>query len=236
MPAVKSSLVHPRYKTEYRVRNWREYERGLRARGDVTVWFSEDATSNWISRSSRAPGGPRLYSDLAIETSLTLVAVFGLPLRQTEGFVGSLLRMLDLDHLPVPDHSTLSRRAQSLQVVPRRNLSSGPIHLIVDSTGLQIVGEGPWAAAKHGTRGTRDWRKLHLGVDERGFIVAQSLTDSRVDDASVVPELLSQWSGDIERFTADGAYDKTMIYDLIREREAEVVVPPTAWFPEDGKA
>ena len=169
MPAVKSSLVHPRYKTEYRVRNWREYEQGLRARGDVTVWFSEDAGSKWISRPTGAPGGPRLYSDLAIETSLTLRTVFGLPLRQTEGFVGSLLCMLGLDHLPVPDHSTLSRRAQSLDVARRATPSRGPIHLIVDSTGLQIVGDGPWAAAKHGTQGTREWRKLHIGFKRTRF-------------------------------------------------------------------
>ena len=112
MPAVNSSLVHLRYKTEYRVRNWREYEQGLRARGDVMIWFSKRAIVNWISRSSGVPGGQRLYSNLAIETLLTLRVVFGLPLRQTEGFAGSLLRMLGLDHLPVPDHSTLSRRAK----------------------------------------------------------------------------------------------------------------------------
>ena len=227
MPAVKSSLVHPRYKTEYRVRNWREYEQGLRARGDVTVWFGEGAIANWISSSTGAPGGPRLYSDLAIETSLTLRTVFGLPLRQTEGFVGSLLRMLGLEHLPVPDHSTLSRRAQTLDVVPKSAQSRGSIHLIVDSTGLQIVGEGPWAAAKHGTRGTRDWRKLHLGVDERGFIVAQCLTESRVDDASVLPELLSQVRARIDCFTADGAYDKTAVYEVLTKRGARIVVPPT---------
>ena len=119
MPAVKSSLVHPAYKTEYRVRNWREYEQGLRARGDVTIWFSEEATANWISRSSGRRGGQRLYSDLAIETSLTLRTVFRLPLRQTEGFVGSLLNMLGLDHLPVPDHSTLWRRARSLDILTK---------------------------------------------------------------------------------------------------------------------
>ncbi len=227
MPAVRSSLVHPRYKTEYRVRNWREYDQGLRARGDVTIWFSEEATANWVSRSTGARGGPRLYSDLAIETSLTLRTVFGLPLRQTEGFVGSLLRMLGLDQLPVPDHSTLSRRAQSLDVAPKATQYRGPIHLIVDSTGLQIVGEGPWAAAKHGTRGTRDWRKLHVGVDGRGFIVAHGMTESRVDDASVVPNLLSQVSGAIERFTADGAYDKTAVYEALIERKARIVIPPT---------
>jgi transposase len=226
MPAVKSSLVHPRYKTEYRVRNWREYEQGLRARGDVTIWFSKRAIANWISRSSGVPGGQRLYSDHAIETALTLRAVFGLPLRQTEGFVGSLLRMLGVDHLPVPDHSTLSRRSKSLKVVPRKNPASGSIHLIVDSSGLQIQGEGPWAAAKHGTRGTREWRKLHLGVDEQGFIVAHRVTESHVDDASVVPELLKQIRCPIDRFTADGAYDTTAVYDLLTNKGAQVVVPP----------
>ncbi len=226
MAGMRSSLVHPRYKTEYRVRNWREYERGLRARGDVTVWFSEDAIANWVSRSSGARGGPRLYSDLAIETALTLRTVFTLPLRQTEGFVGSLLRMLGLAHLPVPDHSTLSRRAQSLDVSVQVTQGRGPIHMIVDSTGLQIAGEGPWAAAKHGTRGTRDWRKLHVGVDAGGFVVAHCLTESRVDDARVVPELLSQRSERIERFTADGAYDKMAVYDLLTQRGAVVVVPP----------
>ena len=227
MSAVKSSLVHPRYKTEYRVRNWREYEQGLRARGDVTIWFSEKAIANWVSRSTGRRGGQRLYSNLAIETSLTLRTVFELPLRQTDGFVGSLLGMLSLDHLPVPDHSTLSRRAQSLDVLAKPTWPGGPIHLIVDSTGLQIVGEGPWAAAKHGTKGTRDWRKLHIGVDGRGFIVAHRLTGSRVDDAGVVGELLSQFSDQVERFTADGAYDKTAVYDLVTARGADVVVPPT---------
>ncbi len=168
MPAVKSSLVHPAYKTEYRVRNWREYEQGLRARGDVTIWFSEEATANWISRSTGARGGPRLYSDLAIETSLTLRTVFALPLRQAEGFVGALLRMLGLDHLPVPDHSTLSRRAQSLDVVLKAPQSRGPIHLIVDSTGLQIVGEGPcrWGRVVGGSQ-ARNPRHARLAETAR---------------------------------------------------------------------
>ena len=155
MPAVKSSLVHPAYKTEYRVRNWRQYEQGLRSRGDVTIWFSEEATANWISKPTGRRGGQRLYSDLAIKTSLTLRTVFGLPLRQTEGFVGALLRMLRLDHRPVPDHSTLSRRSLSLDVIRKAPQFCGPIHLIVDSAGLEIVGEGSWAAAKHTVPGSR---------------------------------------------------------------------------------
>jgi len=227
MPAVKSSLVHPRYKTEYRVRNWRQYEQGLRSRGDVTICFSEEVTANWISKSTGGRGGQRLYSDLAIKTSLTLRTVFGLALRKTEGFVGSLLNILGFDHLPVPDHSTLSRRARSLDVLAKPARPGGPIHLIVASTGLQIVGEGPWAAAKHGTQRTRDWRKLHIGVDGRGLIVAHRLTESRADDASAVGELPGRFSDQVERFTADGAYDKTAVHDLVTARGADVVVPPT---------
>jgi len=108
-PAVKSSLVHPAYRTEYRVRHSREYEKGPRSRGDVTIRFSEEATANWISKSAGRRGGQRLCPDLAIETSLTLRTVLRLALRQTEGFVGSLLKVLGFDHLPAPDHGTLSR-------------------------------------------------------------------------------------------------------------------------------
>ncbi len=152
--------------------------------------------------------------------------MFRIALRQTEGFVGSLLNILDFDHLPVPDHSTLSRRARSLDVLTKPTRPGGPIHLIVDSTGLQILGEGPWAAAKHGTKRRREWRKLHVAVDGRGFIVAHCLTERRADDASVVGELLSGIRDEVERSTADGAYEKTAVYDLLTERGTDVVSPP----------
>ncbi len=226
MAVRTSSLVHPKYKTKYSVGNWREYEQGFRARGDVTIWFSEDAIAGWIPRGRRKRGAQRLYSDLAIETALTLGFVFRLPLRQTEGFVGSLLSLMDLD-LRSPDHSTLSRRARRLEVQLRTFGKKTTIHLIVDSTGLQILGQGPWAAAKNGEKGTREWRKLHLGVDENGVIVAEKVTDSITDDASVVPDLLDQVSDDqkITRFTADGAYDQSSIYETFVELGATFVIP-----------
>ena len=198
----KSSYVHPPYKTKYRVENWREYEKGLRDRGDVTIWFTEAATAAWTPDGSGKRGGQPLYSDMAIETALTLRLVFHLALRQTEGFVGSLLKLMDLD-LTAPDHTTLSRRGQKLDVVPRSRIPIGPIHLIVDSTGLKIMGQGQWAAAKHGAKGIRGWRKLHVGVDANGVIIAEQLTDSTVDDSTVVTELLDQVEGEIERATAD---------------------------------
>jgi hypothetical protein len=227
MAARTSSLVHPKYKTKYSVKNWPEYEQALRDRGDVTIWFSEDAIVGWIPRGRRRRGAQRRYSDLAIETALTLRLLFRLPLRQAEGFVASLLRLMDLD-LGSPDHTTLSRRAKQLEIELPVAGKRSSIHLVVDSTGLQIVGHGPWAAAKHGGAGTREWRKLHVGVDQSGVIVAEKITDSNVDDASVVPDLVGQVHCDkkITRFTADGAYDQSSVYETFAELGATVVVPP----------
>ncbi len=166
------------------------------------------------------------YSELAIETALTLRLVFHLPLRQTEGFLNSLFRMMGID-LQAPDHTTLSRRNQSLDVRIRRSASTEPMHLIVDSTGLSIVGEGQWAAVKHGGKGKRGWKKLHLGVDRCGVIVAQVLTDSNVDDARTGLDLIEQVEGRVACITADPAYDTIAIYDAALARGAKVVVPPT---------
>ena len=148
--------------------------------------------------------------------------------------MGSLLKLMKLD-LTAPDHTTLSRRGSKLEVVLRRKVPAGPIHLIVDSTGLKIMGQGQWAAAKHGAKGIRAWRKLHVGVDENGLIVAERLTDSSVDDSTVVPEFLDQVDQDIERFTADGAYDSWSIRDALAARGATVVVPPPKKAVESGR-
>ena len=164
------SKVHPTYKTQYRVGNWRAYERALVSRGDVTLWFSPHAQAAWRVPPSGRPGGQQRFSDLAITTTLTLRLVFRLPMRQTEGFLRSILTMMRTG-LEAPDHTTLSRRRQGLEIAGLRLPPNEPLHLIVDSTGLSVVGEGEWAAAKHGGRGTRGWMKLHLGVDRSGMIV-----------------------------------------------------------------
>ena len=136
-----TSRVHPTYKTKYRVTNWRAYERALVQRGDVTLWLSADARAAWRPSPSGQPGGQQRFSDIAITTALTLRLAFRLPLRQAEGFVRSVLSLLDVD-LEAPDHTTLSRRSRHLDVELHRGPAKGPMHLIVDSTGLSIVGEG----------------------------------------------------------------------------------------------
>ena len=133
---------------------------------------------------------------------------------------------MNLD-LTAPDHTTLSRRAGSLDVAPHRYPSSGPIDLIVDSTGLSIFGQGQWAAAKHGRRGSQGWMELHLAVDGTGTIVAETLTDANVDDASTGVKLIEQVDARIDTVVADAAYDTRPFYRAAADRDANVVVPPT---------
>jgi hypothetical protein len=154
--------------------------------------------------------------------------VFRLALRQTEGLIGSIFQLLGLD-LAVPDHSTLSRRAERLEVSKPSPSARDPVHLLVDSTGLRLCGPGEWLVEKHGTRTRRSWRKLHIGVDaETGQILAAELTTSEVDDGSQVEPLLDQIPGPLASFTGDGAYDQTGFYDTIAKRDpdADVIVPP----------
>ena len=130
-------------------------------------------------------------------------------------------------HLDVPDHTTLSRRSARLRLRAAFSKNHGPIDLVVDSSGLAIFGEGQWAAAKHGGKGIQGWKKLHLGVDGTGVIVAQVLTDSNVDDATTGIDLIGQVDGNIVTVTADAAYDTRPFYRAAGDRGARVIVPPT---------
>ena len=187
----KRSKVHPTYKTKYRVTNWPEYDRALVRRGDLTIWFTPSAIRTWTPLPTGQRGGQPRYSDPCIELALTLKLLFGLPWRSVEGFLASLLNLVGID-APTPDHTTLSRRTRGLDVQRRRPSNGGPVHLVVDATGLGIVGQGQWAAAKWGERGRRGWRKLHVAVGEDGGILAVELTDASVADATALPGLLDE--------------------------------------------
>ncbi|GEO43219.1 IS5 family transposase [Skermanella aerolata] len=211
-------------RSRYKVTNWKAYEAGLRQRCSLTIWFTEEA----VAAPRTTPGGQARYSDLAIETSLILRTVFHQPLRQAEGLVDSLLELMGLD-LPVPDHSTLSRRSRTLTMAPQACIASGPVHLLVDSTGVKLSGPGGWLVEKHGTQRRRAWRKLHLAVDTRtGTIVASTLTGKEIDDAAELGPLLDQIEVPLAAVVADGAYDQDRVYDDVAGHsvEAAVVVPP----------
>ena len=214
--------------------NWPAYDASLRQRGSLTVWFTDKAVAAWAAEPRTTRGGQPRYSLLAILTALTLHAVFRLGFRQAEGLIGSIVGLLGLC-LRVPDHTTLSRRAATLDVPRPGNADAGagsePMHLPVDSTGLKLCGKGEWLLEKHGTATRRSWCMLHLGVDAgTDRIVASTLTSKDVDDASQVAPLLDQVSGSVASFTADGAYDQDRVYAGVAARhpEAVVVVPPRA--------
>src|SRR3954469_18908426 len=247
MPALPFKLNQDRRRhipeQTRKVTNWRDYDESLRRRGSLTVWFSDEAVEAWEAERRTSRGGQPEYSDLAILTALTFKAVFRLAYRQTEGLIGSVIGLLGLD-LAGPDHSTLCRRAETLEVPRPKPRSAGagadaapggaddgaePLHLLVDSTGLKLIGAGEWLVEKHGTKRRRSWRKMHLGVDaDTGRIVAATLTDRDEDDASQVGPLLDQVADPVASVTADGAFDQESVYAAVAERHpgADVVVPP----------
>ena len=216
-------------KQRHRVTNWAEYDAALRARGSLTVWFTPEAVAAWVAAPRTSRGGQPSYSDLAITTALTLRAVFRLALRQTEGLIGSILQLLDLD-LAVPDHSTLSRRAETLEVprprsAERAGAPAGGQHRstplrpgrVADREARHQAAPGlESAASRHGRRYRPDRR---LGADRQG---CRRRLPGR--------PLLDHVDGPVASVTGDGAYDRDDVYAEVAARhpEAAVVVPPRA--------
>ena len=224
----------------YKTRNWPSYNEALKRRGSLTIWF--DPAMTWEAAPTGKRGRQPSYSDAAIQTCLTMKVLFGMALRQTTGFVESLLHLIGLSW-SVPDFNTLSRRQKTLKVnIPYRG-SQGPLHLLIDSTGIKVEGEGEWNARKHGGPKRRVWRKIHIGIDEQTLeIRAAEFTTSDVGDAPMLPELLDQIppEQDIASVTADGAYDTRKCHDAIAERGAAAVIPPRKnarpWKPDTAGA
>jgi hypothetical protein len=224
-----------RYKiprARYRVTNWPEYDKALQQRGSLTVWVTPEALAAWQPPRTGQRGRPRDYSDVAIETGHLLRLAFSRPWRQTEGLLRSITALLGID-VGVPDHTTFSRRSPGLALTASlaQAQASGPVHVVIDATGLKVYGAGEWLVAKHGERGVRTWRKLHLAVDpSTGEILASELTTSEEGDASQVGALLGQIPGPIASVMADGAYDGEPVYRAVAERQPDppvaVVIPP----------
>jgi hypothetical protein len=204
--------------TTYKTRNWAEYNLSLKQRGSLAIWFVPKMV--WEAVPSGRRGRQQAYSDAAIQACLTLKVLFGLPLRQTTGFVASLLKLVGLDW-SVPDYSTLCRRQRTLSVAIPYKGSAGPLLLLIDSTGIKAEGEGEWNARKHGGSKRRLWRKIHIGIDAETLeIRAIEVTSSSIGDAPMLPDQ------ELGSMTADGAYDTRKCHDAIAACEAHAVIPP----------
>lgn len=196
-------------------------------RGSITFWWSEDFEKVWLYTGEKQRGSQFDYSDKAIEIMLMRKEIFHLTNRSTEGFVRSLFQLLNID-LPVPDHSTLSKRSKTLPVKLSKK-RSGSLNLVMDSTGLQVYGEGEWKVRKHGYAKRRTWCKLHLGGNpDTGEILAATLTGNNISDHVVVKELLAQIEQALLSYAADGAYDKRKVYAALNEHTpaVEILIPP----------
>jgi len=214
-------------KARYRLRNWPEYNRALVQRGSLTLWLREDVLSAWGNRERTGKRGhPRTSTDLAILTMATVQEIYQLGLRQTEGLMGSLKEILRLE-IAVPDYSTLSRRRPTLAIVLPRTRGQEALHVVVDSTGVKVFGEGEWKVRQHGSTRRRTWRTVPLGVDEAsGEIVAAVVTTNNYSDSQVLPDLLDQVDAVIAQVSGDGGYDRRNCYAAIRARQARATIPP----------
>lgn len=214
-------------KAQYKVKNWNAYDASLKQRGSITFWVNEETIEQWCNQQKTGrKGASNYYSDTAIATMGTIQSVFHLPGRQAEGFLESLFMLMGIE-LQVPDHSTLSRRLSKLSVELPVIPKDKAVHVVVDSTGVKVYGEGEWKVRTHGVGKRRTWRKLHLGVDEKtGEILAAVVTTNDIADCEVLPDLLEQINQEIEQVSGDGGYDTFNCYNTIAERGALATIPP----------
>jgi len=217
-------------KAKYRIRNWSNYNRSLVNRGSLTFWIAEDLLANWVEREKTGMRGasPR-YSEAAIVAMASLKFVFHQADRQTCGLVASIFKLLKV-RLPVPEHSTVSRRMAGVEVGLPVKHSAKPRHLVVDSTGLKVYGEGEWKVRAHGVSKRRTWRKLHLCIDAAtGEIMVAAASENSVSDCAMFPEMLRAVADEeeIEQISADGSYDRRKVYAALNQRAVKrAAIPP----------
>lgn len=215
-------------KKDYRVRNWKDYNKSLVNRGSLTYWFSEKIINNWKigGKSSGQRGRPEKYPDKLIQSALVIRQLFNLPLRATEGFMRSLMEIMKLPY-DVPTYSTLSKRSKTLMIDLNVKKQSRPRHVLIDSTGIQVIGEGEWKTLIHGKTNCQVWRKLHIAIDaDDQSILAGKMTESVRLDGNFLPGLINKIEGPISQITGDSAYDKKNCYIAVYERNAKGVFPP----------
>jgi hypothetical protein len=214
-------------KAKYKVTNWKEYNSALRKRGDITIYFTDEAIAGWHPKKTGKRGRPQEYSDVAMEATLLIRQVNHLPLRQTEGFMNSVVCLMKAE-IAIPDFSTISKRSIELpKLLLSKARESGSV-VIVDATGLKVYGKDEWHQEKHAVAPRRTWRKLHIGVDEKHKIVACELTTPDVGDPTAVPELIDQIATPISTFMGDGAYDGDPVSQAVLDKHpgAQIIIPP----------
>ena len=214
-------------KQKYRINNWKEYNKSLIQRGSITVWFSDDAIEKWLaSKESNKKGRPFIYSNDAILTALLLRSFFHLPLRALQGFMMSLVVLMNIA-IPIPYYTQICKRAkllgQELALLSKKNVKD----IVIDSTGLKVYGEGEWKVRKHGYSKRRTWRKLHLAIcPDSHDILLEVLTDNSIGDCEIYPDFLAKAPANIQHAYGDGAYDTEGCYEASYLHGLSLIAPP----------
>lgn len=211
----------------YRLRNWPQYITALINRGSLSLWLDTYSIARWLNHQPSARRGrPILYADAAIECALLMREAYHLPLRQTQGLIHSLFQLLKID-MPVPHYSTLCRRARKLSIKLASDPKHQALHLLVDSSGFKVYGEGEWYTRLRKQFHRRTWRKLHIGVDHSSGLIVSALGSHKdLLDRNAVAFLLNQIESPVAAVYGDGAYDFRDCYKAIFEKRAEPVIPP----------
>lgn len=215
-------------KKDYRVRNWNDYNEALVQRGNIFIWFDEESLKDWHKRSKTSGRGrPKEFSDQAIRCALTIKAIFKLTYRATEGFLRSLIKMLKFS-IKAPDYTLLCKRQKDLKIRLPKKISKGEsLHLVCDSTGLKVFGEGEWKTRRHGPTKKRLWRKLHLAINSKTHMIeACELTELGTQDCEGFKSLIDAIKEPVAVAIGDGAYDRFSCYEVMERKGGKGIFPP----------
>lgn len=215
-------------KKKYKLKNWAEYNKSLKQRGTIEVWINDDVLDKWKAMPTGKPGAQTVYSDLAIQVVLQIGKVFHQKLRQAEGLLKNVFKLMNVA-LSVPDYSTVSRRSSDLNIMltKKTRKKNEKMIVVIDSTGLKVYGEGEWKVRQHGTSKRRTWRKAHLMASSDGEILAAKLTENNIADCDAFADLLNQENGNIDALAGDGGYDREKVYQAcIKRNIKDIRIPP----------
>jgi len=213
--------------SQYKVRNWPEYNKSLIKRANLSIWISEDAIKKWEApRDPHFIGAPKQYSDDAILCMMALKVVYHLPYRQLIGFLLSIFTFMKVD-LQIPHFTTVASRARRLGHYFKKLSSKIPKDLVFDGSGFKIYGEGEWKVRQHGKQKRRRWKKFHIAICPLSHeIILAEVTELEEMDCEVMPKLLKKAPSSVRRVIGDGAFDTSNCYKAAYERGISLLVPP----------
>jgi hypothetical protein len=217
-------------RSQYKIKNWKEYNQALKQRGSLEIWIEKEAEGQWYYQGKTQRGAQFKYSDTCIQIAAVLREIYQLKYRQLEGFLVSLVSRMGWS-VKVPDYTVINRRKKRLGIAVgntvRKADADGKKYIVIDSTGLKVYGEGEWKVRQHGWGKHRTWMKVHVAVDERTAIIEScAMTTNSIADADMIKPLLEEVQGRITKVAADGAYDKTKVYTVLKKKRIKPIIPP----------